>query len=115
MRRHKEEIMEALETSTEFNAPTKLRLARGNLAGINNGRGVLVRVERGQVWLTRANEITDTCLETGESFPIDRDGLTLVSALGREPFAVVSLEPPAAPGAARRAADLFRKLRTFPG
>lgn len=87
-------------------------IARGSVAGVNNGRGVLVRVEQGKVWITRARENTDVCLEAGESFRIDRDGLTLISALGRAPLALVTLDPPVplAPTAAQRAADLFRKL-----
>jgi len=104
--------MDAFRTSTEFSAPTNLRIARGSLAGISNGRGVLLRVERGKVWLTRANETTDSCLEAGESFRIDRDGLTLISALGDAPFALVTLDPPipVAPAAGMRGADLFRRL-----
>jgi len=104
--------MNACRISTEFSAPTNLGIMRGRLARINNGRGVLVRVEHGAVWLTRANETTDVCLAAGESFRIDRDGLTVISALGCAPLALVTLVPPvpAAPTAAQRAADLFRKL-----
>lgn len=86
--------MDAFRTSAEFSVLTNLGIKHGSLAGIDDGRGVLVRVQHGKVWLTRASETTDVCLAAGESFRIDRDGLTLISSLGPAPFALVSLDPP---------------------
>jgi len=104
--------MDTFKASAEFSALTNLGITRGGLAGINNGCGVLVRVEHGKVWLTRPGETTDVCLEAGESFRIDRDGLTLISTLGRAPFALVTLDPPVtvAPAAAKRGAGIFWRL-----
>jgi len=104
--------MDAFRTSAEFSALTSLRITRGSFAGIHDSRGLLVRVEQGNVWITQAGETMDVCLEAGESFRIDRDGLTLISACGRAPFTLVTFDPPVpvAPTAGQRAADLFRKL-----
>jgi DUF2917 family protein len=104
--------MDTCSASIEFTTQSALRIARGELACINNGRGVLIRVEHGRVWLTRANETTDVCLGAGESFRIDREGLTLISALGEAPFALVRLDPaaPDMPAIAQRVANLFRRL-----
>lgn len=104
--------MKTCRTSTELSAPTNLDLTRGRPARIDNGRGVLVLVEQGAVWLTLANDTTDVCLEAGESFRIDRDGPTVISALSHAPPALVTLVPPApaAPTAAERVAGLFWKL-----
>jgi hypothetical protein len=51
-------------------------------------------VQYGTVWITQHGSIDDVCLKAGESFRIDRDGLTLVSSCGPTSFALVALEPP---------------------
>jgi len=62
------------------------------LGRIENGRGMRLRVETGSVWITQDGSKEDVCLKAGESYRIERDGLTLISAL-RVPFALVTMEP----------------------
>ena len=85
--------MDTLATPAEFSSRTGLRIAHGSVARILDGRGVLVRVQHGNVWLTQDSANEDVCLEAGQSFRIEHDGLTLVSALGDASFALVSLDP----------------------
>ena len=70
-----------------------LLMTRRRVACIKDGRGLELCVEHGLVWLTQDGSTEDVLLEPGDSFRIARDGLTLISACGRTPFALVSIEP----------------------
>jgi hypothetical protein len=89
--------MDAFRISTQLAALDSIGIARGKVAGLQDARGTLLRVETGIVWITQDGANEDVCLSAGESFHIGRDGLTLVSALGRSAMALVSLETPATP------------------
>jgi hypothetical protein len=60
---------------------TTVRLARDGLLGIDDGRGLRLRVATGSVWLTQQGDGRDVVLHEGESFVIDRPGRTVVQAL----------------------------------
>ena len=60
---------------------TTVRLAQGGLLGIDDGRGLRLRVASGAVWLTQQADSRDIVLREGESFVIDRPGRTVVQAL----------------------------------
>lgn len=60
---------------------TTVRLARDGLLGIDDGRGLRLRVAAGAVWLTQQDDGRDVVLREGESFVIDRPGRTVVQAL----------------------------------
>ena len=60
---------------------TTVRLARDGLLGIEDGRGLRLRVASGAVWLTQPGDGRDVVLREGESFVIDRPGRTVVQAL----------------------------------
>ncbi len=60
---------------------TTVRLARDGLLGIDDGRGLRLRVASGAVWLTQQDDGRDVVLREGESFVIDRPGRTVVQAL----------------------------------
>jgi hypothetical protein len=60
---------------------TTVRLARDGLLGIDDGRGLRLRVAAGAVWLTQQDDSRDVVLREGESFVIDRPGRTVVQAL----------------------------------
>jgi hypothetical protein len=55
-------------------------LEPGDLYAIADRRAQSVRIEFGNVWLTRAADCEDHLLADGESISLDRDGLTLVKA-----------------------------------
>ena len=60
---------------------TTVHLARNGLLGIDDGRGLRLRVASGAVWLTQQDDGRDVVLLEGESFLIDRPGRTVVQAL----------------------------------
>jgi hypothetical protein len=89
---------------------TSLRIARGSMARIPNGRGLRVSVQYGIVWITQYGNPEDVCLNAGESLRIDHDGLTLLSAYGRTPHSMVTLEPAFEPSLVERLATGVRGL-----
>jgi hypothetical protein len=56
-------------------------LAPGELVRLPEARGTTLRVTRGTLWITLQNDLRDIVLEAGDSYVIDRSGLTLVEAL----------------------------------
>jgi hypothetical protein len=58
-----------------------LDLARGNLVRIVRGRGMLVRVLSGSVWITEEGDPRDRFMAAGARLAIASNGITLVSAL----------------------------------
>ena len=103
--------MYAHTSGTEHAEMTNIGIARGRVARIHNGRGQVLSVQHGAVWITQYDSIDDVCLDTGESFRIDRDGLTLVSHCGRAARALVTLSAssPTTPFLARRVATSLRR------
>jgi hypothetical protein len=55
-------------------------LAPGELVRLDGARGTTLRVTRGTLWVTLENDRRDVVLETGDTFTIDRGGLTVVEA-----------------------------------
>ena len=65
----------------DCNATAKVsQLESRNVLRLDNALGESVRVTRGTVWLTLAGDPRDIVLSAGDSFMIDRRGLTLVEA-----------------------------------
>lgn len=79
---------------TELTELNSLGLQRGATARLENARGTTLRVETGAIWITQDHCRDDVLVQTGETFTVERDGTTVVSALGKR-FALVTLEPPA--------------------
>jgi hypothetical protein len=55
-------------------------LAPGEMVQLDGARGTTLRVTRGTLWLTLEDDTRDVILAAGESFTIDRGGLTLIEA-----------------------------------
>jgi hypothetical protein len=60
---------------------------------IDDARGLVLGAQYGTVWITQAGSSKDVFIADGESFLIERDGRTLVSLVGPETAAVVTLMP----------------------
>ncbi len=84
-----------------------ITMAGGSVLRIEQGRGVVVSVRAGAVWLTQEGDPADYVLRAGEALRLDRDGLALASALGRS---VVMLDIPQAERRARRIGGLRAAL-----
>ena len=60
---------------------TPIYLKARELLPIRNGIGVEVKSLRGDLWITQDSDPEDRIVEAGQSFVIDRPGVTLVTAL----------------------------------
>jgi len=92
-------------------AQASIGLDRGKLMRIEDGRGIGISVVYGSVWLTQYADADDVCIGAGESFRIDRDGPTIVSAV--EP-SLVALTFPGAPGRALRVSMIAPGAKPVP-
>jgi hypothetical protein len=60
-----------------------LGMARGSYTRIEDGKGILVYVWDGELWVTQAGDRRDYFVRRGEWFQVERDGTTLLHALER--------------------------------
>jgi hypothetical protein len=60
-----------------------LGMARGSHTRIEDGRGILVYVWDGELWITQDGDRRDYFVRRGESFEVKRDGTTLLYAMQR--------------------------------
>ena len=75
--------------NTDLKLPA-ITLRHGEAHRIESGKGLLVQCLTGTVWLTQDKDPRDIVLEPGEEATIERDGLSLVSALSDARFALLS-------------------------
>jgi len=71
---------------------------------LDHARGTTVRIGRGMVWLTHYGDPVDHVLDAGDSWAVDRDGLTLLQA---QDWTIVDL---VGPGAATAVVPVASKL-----
>lgn len=58
-----------------------LALARGRTLALDDASGTVVRVLRGNVWVTQYRDAADHVLAPGDSFRLDRPGLAVIQAM----------------------------------
>lgn len=58
-----------------------IRLATGRSLRVRDAAGRTVTCCAGTVWITQEGDARDIVLQAGQSFTLDRPGLTLISAL----------------------------------
>jgi len=61
-------------------------LRRGELLRVQAGQGSLVQCLNGTLWLTQDGDLRDIVLEAGDEALIERDGLSIISALSDSRF-----------------------------
>jgi hypothetical protein len=66
-------------------------LDRGELVQLDGARGTALRVTRGMLWITLENDLRDVVLAPGDTFTVDRDGLTLIEAQERSTVCLMAL------------------------
>lgn len=86
-----------------------MEINRGSVVRIEDGRGVLLRVSEGSVWLTQEGDPLDRYLPAGAAFRLDRDGLALAQATSRSTITLT------AGPRVRRASLAARLLRLWIG
>jgi ferric-dicitrate binding protein FerR (iron transport regulator) len=74
----------------DYVVQSRLDLVRGNMVRIEDGRGMMVRVASGEVWITEEGDPRDRFVTAGRDVRITSRGVTLVSALSRS---AISLSP----------------------
>lgn len=71
-----------------------IALEAGSVHRIEDGLGSRVTCLAGNVWVTQAKDLRDILLASGQSFMLDRQGLSIVFALGGP--ALITVGQPAA-------------------
>lgn len=110
-------LREFAASGTELHASMKIDASgsgvhlgkHGNIQ-LRDAAGWTVRALGGTVWITQDEDVRDVVLEAGESFVIDRDGVTLLYALDDARICVArKAEHPAAAKSADKAARSARR------
>jgi hypothetical protein len=63
-----------------FDTPVYLKASQS--LRVAEGAGLEVKSIRGHLWITQHGDLEDRIIESGQSFVLDRPGLSLVTALG---------------------------------
>jgi len=63
-------------------------LSAGQVVELDDAHGTQLRITRGSLWVTMERDVRDIVLGPGESFVIDRNGVTLAEAQGRTTLCV---------------------------
>ena len=77
-------------------------LAPGEIVKLDGARGTMLRVTRGVLWITLEDDSRDVVLAAGDTFTIDREGLTLVEAQDATSVCVLARHADEARGRANR-------------
>jgi hypothetical protein len=83
--------MDAYRNVVELSELSSFGITGKQPVRITNGCGLTLRVETGSVWITQQDHPHDVHVRAGESYHIERDGLTLASKING-PFALVAIE-----------------------
>ena len=65
-------------------------LAAGELVQLDGARGTTLRVTRGTLWVTLEDDVRDIVLSAGDTFTVDRGGLTIAEAQGATTVCVLA-------------------------
>ena len=79
-------------------------LPRGQLLRIDDARGQLVQCLEGTLWMTQQDHPQDLVLEAGDEAIIERDGLTVLQALGDARLVLAPALPDTPPWLPKRGA-----------
>lgn len=65
---------------TCFQPGTTIDLAPRDNLPLRDARGTILRVNRGSLWITQEDDTQDIVLRAGDTWVVERDGLTIVEA-----------------------------------
>lgn len=68
---------------------TVIELAPRETVTLPDVRGATLRINRGTVWITQENDTQDTVLRPGDSWTVERNGLTILEAQSNVSLCVV--------------------------
>jgi len=72
-----------------FEYGTLIDLAPRETVTLPDVRGATLRITRGTVWITQENDTKDTVLRPGDTWTVERNGLTILEAQGDVSLCVV--------------------------
>ena len=67
-------------------------LPKGSMLKIEEGRGIVVEVKRGLLWLTQEGDTRDRYIAAGDWLRLDGDGLAIANALRRTVVCIAAAE-----------------------
>jgi hypothetical protein len=79
------------QMQSTIGAERAVRMARGALERVVDGKGAIVSVWDGALWITQEGDRRDYFVQAGNSFRVEHGGVTLIHALRRS---IVTLEAP---------------------
>lgn len=85
-----------------------IRIARGEFVRIEDGKGLLVHLWDGALWITHEGDRRDYLVKPGDSFELKRHGVSLVYAMRRS---VITVTGPQVHERARQACGWLGGLR----
>ena len=56
---------------------------------LNDARGTTLRVAQGTLWITQEGDPQDVVLRTGDTWVVERDGMTVLEAQGAARFCIL--------------------------
>ncbi|HEY5308069.1 MAG TPA: DUF2917 domain-containing protein [Casimicrobiaceae bacterium] len=56
---------------------------------LNDARGTTLRVAQGTLWITQEGDPRDVVLRTGDTWVVERDGMTVLEAQGAARFCIL--------------------------
>jgi hypothetical protein len=77
----------------EYVVQPAIAMTGGSLLRIEGGRGLLLYVWEGALWLTQEGDARDRHVGAGEWLRLERDGLAVASALGRTLLSITAHAP----------------------
>ena len=72
-----------------FSPGTVIDLSTRENLPLRDVRGAMLRVTRGSLWITQENDTQDVVLRAGDTWVVERDGLTIVEAQAESTVCVV--------------------------
>jgi hypothetical protein len=69
-----------------------LAMAKGSMLKVAGGRGIVLEVKRGMLWLTQEGDTRDRYISAGDWLRLDGDGLAIANALQRTVLCISSAD-----------------------
>ena len=67
-------------------------MTKGSMLKVEDGRGIVLEVKRGTLWLTQEGDTRDRYIKAGDWLRLDADGLVIASALSRSIVCIATSE-----------------------
>jgi hypothetical protein len=69
-----------------------LAMAKGSMLKVEDGRGIVLEVKRGMLWITQEGDTRDRYVSAGDWLRLDGDGLAIANAVQRTVVCIAAAE-----------------------